>query len=39
MTVGDDVVEGVKDEQVMAYRSKKSTEDGILPEDYQTSNC
>ena len=35
MTVGDDVVEGVKDEQVMAYRSKKSTEDGILPEDYQ----
>ena len=33
--IGDDVVEGIKSEEVMVYKPKKRTEDGILNEDYQ----
>jgi hypothetical protein len=33
--IGDDIVEGTKSEEVMVYKPKKRTEDGILNEDYQ----
>ena len=33
--IGDDMVEGTKSEEVMVYKPKKRTEDGILNEDYQ----
>ena len=33
--IGDDVVEGIKSEEVMVYKPKKSTADGVLNEDYQ----
>jgi hypothetical protein len=33
--IGDDVVEGIKSEEVMVYKPKKRTADGTLNEDYQ----
>ena len=33
--MGDDMVEGTMQEEVMAFRPRKSTEDGIIPEEYE----
>ena len=33
--IGDDVVEGIKSEEVMVYKPKTRTADGVLNEDYQ----
>ncbi len=33
--IGDDVVEGIKSEEVMIYKPKTRTADGVLNEDYQ----
>ena len=33
--MGDDMVEGTMQEEVMAFRPRKTTEDGIIPEEYE----
>ena len=33
--MGDDMVEGTMQEEVMAFRPRKSTDDGIIPEEYE----
>ena len=33
--MGDDMVEGTMQEEVMAFRPRKTTEDGIIPEAYE----
>ena len=33
--MGDDMVEGTMQEEVMAFRPRKTTDDGIIPEEYE----